>query len=275
MPFDAVATRPTTLTALSRERWLTLLTSSRELCLTWMASIARRLDDDRRRMAVLTTRPLDAQVAYLLLEQQEPREDGVPCVRLTHAVLAQLLGAGRQSVTRVMHGLRRDGLIQSRYGCTALLDVPGLERLAGTMLPAAPGPGPQGSAPLIPSQARRWGRRRSGGLSSVWTRSARSWPCARRVAHRASTSAGCCASRSARSANGFTELRRLRDELRAPDAVIDEIPEEEGLVCRIIEHARRSTDEVATAPPEDVLTWEDFEAARDANAKAAQAKYGS
>jgi hypothetical protein len=32
---------------------------------------------------------------------------------------------------------------------------------------------------------------------------------------------------------------------------------------------------VGQVPPEDVLTWEDFEAARDANTKAAQAKYGS
>jgi DNA-binding transcriptional MerR regulator len=46
----------------------------------------------------------------------------------------------------------------------------------------------------------------------------------------------------------ITELRRLRDELRALDAVIDEIPEGEGVVCRIIEHTRRAAEQVATAP---------------------------
>ncbi len=46
----------------------------------------------------------------------------------------------------------------------------------------------------------------------------------------------------------ITELRRLRDELRALDAVIDEIPDGEGVFCRIIEHTRRAVDEVATAP---------------------------
>ncbi|MDP9433381.1 MAG: MerR family DNA-binding protein, partial [Actinomycetota bacterium] len=46
----------------------------------------------------------------------------------------------------------------------------------------------------------------------------------------------------------ITELRRLRDELRALDAVIDEIPDGEGAFCRIIEHTRRTADEVATAP---------------------------
>lgn len=45
----------------------------------------------------------------------------------------------------------------------------------------------------------------------------------------------------------IAELRRLREELRALDAVIDEIPEGEAVVCRIIEHTRRTADQVATA----------------------------
>lgn len=34
------------------------------------------------------------------------------------------------------------------------------------------------------------------------------------------------------------ELRRLRDELRRLDAVIDDLPEVEGATCRIIDHFR-------------------------------------
>lgn len=36
----------------------------------------------------------------------------------------------------------------------------------------------------------------------------------------------------------ITELRRMREELRALEAVIDQIPEQDGALCRIIEHSR-------------------------------------
>jgi len=52
--------------SLSRQRWAQLLTSSPLLSLRWMTSIARRLDDDRRRLVVVTSKPLVSQVAYLL-----------------------------------------------------------------------------------------------------------------------------------------------------------------------------------------------------------------
>lgn len=42
----------------------------------------------------------------------------------------------------------------------------------------------------------------------------------------------------------MAELRRLRDELRALEAVIDEIPEGEGMICRIIQHSRATQQEV-------------------------------
>lgn len=97
-----------------------------------MASIARRLDSGRRRLAVITTRPLEAQVAYILLEQQESHPDGTCVVRLSHAVIAQLIGARRPSVTRVMAGLHARGLTARGYGRTQLIDVSELRRLAGT-----------------------------------------------------------------------------------------------------------------------------------------------
>jgi CRP-like cAMP-binding protein len=42
MPFDAIASRDTELVTLSRQRWTELLTSSPDLALRWMTSIARR-----------------------------------------------------------------------------------------------------------------------------------------------------------------------------------------------------------------------------------------
>lgn len=131
MPFDAVASRDTQCIELSRQKWTELLTSNPSLALRWMTSIARRLDDDRRRLVVVTSRPLIAQVAYLLLDLQEPDGGGQSVVRLSHTTVAHLLGARRQSVTRVVRELRDRGLIATGYGHTRLLDLDGLRAVMG------------------------------------------------------------------------------------------------------------------------------------------------
>ena len=132
MPFDAIASRDTECIALSRQRWTELLTSSPDLALRWMTSIARRLDDDRRRLVVVTTKPLIGQVAYLLLDLAEDDAPGQPVVKLSHTTLAHLLGARRQSVTRAMGELKRRGLVDSRYGSTVVLDPDGLRAVMGS-----------------------------------------------------------------------------------------------------------------------------------------------
>ncbi len=147
MPYDAVASRDTELLALPRERWTALLAASPTLSLRWMTSIARRLDDDRRRLVVVTSRPLVEQVAYLLTDLAEDDPAGSPVVRLSHATLADLLGARRQSVSRAVGVLRERGLVATRYGVTALLDPDGLRAASGP----EPLPGPTWS-PRLPSR---------------------------------------------------------------------------------------------------------------------------
>jgi CRP-like cAMP-binding protein len=132
MPFDAIASRDTELIQLSRRRWTELLTSSPDLALRWMTSIAHRLDDDRRRLVVVTSKPLLAQVAYLLLDLVEPGPAGEPVVKLSHTTIAHLLGARRQSVTRVVGELKRRRLVESRYGHAVLLDLDGLREVMGS-----------------------------------------------------------------------------------------------------------------------------------------------
>lgn len=131
MPFDAVASRDTEMIALSRQRWTELLASSPSLSMRWMTSIARRLDDDRRRLVVVTSKPLISQVAYLLLDLVEGDAYGWPVVRLSHTTISHLLGARRQSVTRVIAQLRQQGLVETAYGVTALLDQDGLRDVMG------------------------------------------------------------------------------------------------------------------------------------------------
>lgn len=132
MPFDAIASRDTEMIALSRERFSELLHASPTLAIRWMASIARRLDDDRRRLVVVTSKPLIGQVAYLLLDLAELDSSGQHVVRLSHTTLAHLLGARRQSVTRVAAELRRQGLVTTRYGATVIEDADGLRAVMGS-----------------------------------------------------------------------------------------------------------------------------------------------
>lgn len=131
MPFDAVASRDTEMIALSRQRWTELLATSPTLSMRWMTSIARRLDDDRRRLVVVTSKPLISQVAYLLLDLAEADAHGRPVVRLSHTTLSHLLGARRQSVTRVIAQLRQQQLVETAYGATVLLDEDGLRDVMG------------------------------------------------------------------------------------------------------------------------------------------------
>lgn len=131
MPFDAVASRDTEMIALSRQRWTELLASSPTLSMRWMTSIARRLDDDRRRLVVVTSKPLISQVAYLLLDLAEADAHGRPIVRLSHTTMSHLLGARRQSVTRVIAQLRQQQLVETAYGSTVLLDEDGLRDVMG------------------------------------------------------------------------------------------------------------------------------------------------
>ena len=132
MPFDAIASRETECIALSRQRWTELLTSSPDLALRWMASIARRLDEDRRRLVVVTSKPLIGQVAYLLLSLAEEGPAGEPVVKLSHTTMAHLLGARRQSITRVVGELKRRDLVEARYGHTVLRDRGGLRTVMGS-----------------------------------------------------------------------------------------------------------------------------------------------
>jgi CRP-like cAMP-binding protein len=132
MPFDAIASRDTELITLSRQRWTELLTSSPDLALRWMASIARRLDDDRRRLVVVTSKPLIGQVAYLLLDLAEDGPGGDRVVRLSHTTIAHLLGARRQSVTRVVGELKHRSLVEPRYGHTVISDPAGLREMMGS-----------------------------------------------------------------------------------------------------------------------------------------------
>jgi CRP-like cAMP-binding protein len=136
MPFDAVVNRTGTVCEMDQDTLKSFLSTSPGVSWRWMRSIAVRLDDDRRRLLALTSSDLRAQVAFVLLDQATSRPGGTLAVDLSHDVLADLLGARRQSVSRAIAELRDEGLIRSAYRETVLIDVEGLQRVATPVLPS-------------------------------------------------------------------------------------------------------------------------------------------
>lgn len=136
MPYDAVVSRRALVCQLDRKALLSFLTSAPSASLRWMRSIAVRLDDDRRRLLAIMTSDLTAQVAFLLLEHAEQGADGDAVVHLSHDVIAQLLGARRQSVSRVVADLRGRGMLDTAYRRIVLRDPDALQQVAGPSLPS-------------------------------------------------------------------------------------------------------------------------------------------
>ncbi len=154
MPFDAVATRDSAVLELEQRRLVGLLRTSPTLSLRWTTSVAKRMEENQQRILALLTMDLAGQVATILLDEREaPSAGGEPVVRLSHAVIAQLLGARRQSVSRVMRDMRRRRLVEGGYRHVALLDLEGLAALAGRddVSPPCGQGAPSRPAPSLPS----------------------------------------------------------------------------------------------------------------------------
>jgi CRP-like cAMP-binding protein len=134
MPFDARTGADSTIIELDRDELVDLLQRSPSLSLRWATSVAKRLEQTQRRMVTVLTKDLRAQVATVLLEEREPEPGGQWVVRLTHATLAELLGARRQSVSRVVAKLRKSGLVATRYRSMYLQDLDALADVAGVSL---------------------------------------------------------------------------------------------------------------------------------------------
>lgn len=133
MPFDAIAEVDSTVIALDREGLLALLRRSPSLSLRWTTSVAKRMDEMQRRLVAVLTKDLTAQVAALLLDEREQDPAGEVVVRHSHATMAQLLGARRQSVSRVLRELRKRGLVEGGYRQVVLIDPAGLAAITGDL----------------------------------------------------------------------------------------------------------------------------------------------
>jgi len=104
-----------------------------ELVRTWppsaralIAALTHRLERMQQRVAELAPLDLTARVAGFLLDETSGEAGGVP---LAQSTVAQLLGASRSRVNRVLRSFEDQGLVQLAYRRVQVMDPGGLGRL--------------------------------------------------------------------------------------------------------------------------------------------------
>lgn len=127
-PFTARALTEVMLIRLERPSVDRLLAARPALAQRFLYSLASRLDRMQQRLLQLTSGDLRQQVASLLVHESG---DAQQVVRLPQATLAQLLGATRPAVNRVLKALEAEGVIRLGYREIELSDSRALERVAG------------------------------------------------------------------------------------------------------------------------------------------------
>lgn len=125
MPYEARAGLPSVCLILPEAALNGLLLQQPHLARRWLTSVSQRLARSHNRLATLLGRPLNAQVAQVLLDEDD---NGV--VHIAQVTLAAMLGAARPSVNRVLRGLEERGAVQLQYGHILIVNPQELENAA-------------------------------------------------------------------------------------------------------------------------------------------------
>lgn len=122
MLYTARTMTPARILHLRREDFERLLTARPSIALRWLQSAAQRMEGTQRRLLEVLGEDLQSQLCMLLLDRADNGR-----VSLSQQTLADLVGAQRSSVNRVLKSLQRQGLIFVAYREIDILDPEGLE----------------------------------------------------------------------------------------------------------------------------------------------------
>ena len=129
-PFSAVARTPGTALCLQRKHLVPLLHEHPAIALRWLTSAVQAADRATTRLLDMTGQDLRGRVLALLAEELDVLgvADGPVVIALDQETVARTVGASRQSVNRILGGLREEGLVESGYGRITVADAAALRR---------------------------------------------------------------------------------------------------------------------------------------------------
>lgn len=123
---SARAIGPVTAFRFDRDRLLPRLAQHPAICLRWLVSGLRQLEETQRRVIHLMHKTVKAQVADLLGAEADAQGE----VHLSQAAMATLLGASRQSVNEALSELRKIGAIETGYRLVRVIEPDALRAAA-------------------------------------------------------------------------------------------------------------------------------------------------
>lgn len=125
-----VAMEEATLLQLRREDFQARLRSSPDVAIALLRELTHRLRRADDTIGSLALRDVNGRIAHLLLELAEEEGGAHITRRLTHATLAQMVGASRETVSRTLRALTNAGAVQVSRKEIKILDPEMLQRLA-------------------------------------------------------------------------------------------------------------------------------------------------
>jgi len=121
----AEATEDSLICVMSRADIERLMRERSEVALRMIEVLGRRLALCEARLEEMAYRSVPARIAAVLMRLSQGQHGEV--VSITHQELGDMIGALRESVTKVLDEFQRDGLVELSRGRVTLRDVAGLQ----------------------------------------------------------------------------------------------------------------------------------------------------
>lgn len=126
-----IATADSHLLVLRRDDFYTCLEQTPRIALGLLRALSRRLRRADDTIGGLVLLDVTGRLARLLLELADENDGQVITKRLTHQMIAQMIGSSRETVSRTLRDLSVRGLIQTSRRTLIIKDRSALQALAG------------------------------------------------------------------------------------------------------------------------------------------------
>ncbi|MCA2983479.1 Crp/Fnr family transcriptional regulator [Gemmatimonas sp.] len=125
-----IATQASSLLTLSRADFRRQVEQSPQVAWGLMVELSRRLRQADGTIGSLVLLDVPGRVAKVLLEHATPGEPATLVKQLTHQVIAQMIGASRETVSRAMAEFQEKGIISVQRRIVTITDRTALEARA-------------------------------------------------------------------------------------------------------------------------------------------------